>query len=125
MIDQMKALGAIAGLMKNKERLREIGERTKRNLEDARLCGQAGGGAVRVTVSGRMRVHDVTIDPSAAAALGQADSREQVESLIEEAMNDALARAERMVREEAGKAAQELGLPDTPEIRGMFEGPEG
>jgi DNA-binding YbaB/EbfC family protein len=121
MFEQMKAMGAIAGLLKNKERLREIGERTKRNLEEARLCGQAGGGAVRVIVSGRMRVHDVTIDPSAAAALAEPESREQVEELIAEAMNDALQRAERMVKEEAQKAAEELGLPDSPEMLRMFE----
>jgi len=121
MFEQMKAMGALAGLLKNKERLREIGERAKRNLEEARLCGQAGGGAVRVIVSGRMRVHDVTVDPSAAAALAQPESREQVEELIAEAMNDALERAERMVKEEAQKAAEELGLPDSPEMLRMFE----
>lgn len=122
MFEQMKAMGALAGLLKNKERLKEIGERTKRNLEEARLCGQAGGGAVRVIVSGRMRVHDVTVDPSAAAALAQPESRAQVEELIAEAMNDALQRAERMVREEAQKAAEELGLPDSPGMMRFLEG---
>lgn len=122
MFEQMKAMGAIAGLLKNKERLREVGERMKRNLEDARLCGSAGGGAVRVIVSGRMRVHQVTVDPAAAGALADPASRAQVEDLIGEAMNDALERAERMVKEEASKAAQDLGLPDSPEMLRMFEG---
>ena len=121
MLEQMKAMGAIAGLLKNKERLKEVGERTKRNLEEARLVGQAGGGAVRVVVSGRMRVHEVAIDPAAASALAQPDSRAQVEDLITEAMNDALQRAERVVKEEASKAASELGLPDSPEMLRMFD----
>ncbi|MFG0276035.1 MAG: YbaB/EbfC family nucleoid-associated protein [Phycisphaerales bacterium] len=122
MFDQMKSLGALAGLMKNKERIREVGERVKRNLEEARLCGQAGGGAVRVIVSGRMRVHEVIVDPAAAGALADPASRDQVQELIAEAMNDAVQRAERMVKEEAQKAADELGLGDSPELARLFGG---
>ena len=42
--DQFKAMGALAGLMKNREKIREAGERMQASLEAARIVGQAGGG---------------------------------------------------------------------------------
>ena len=122
MFDQMKALGAIAGLMKNKDRVREVGERMRDRLADARLSGQAGGGAVRVVVSGRMRVREVHIDDAAVAGLCHETSRPEVERLVLEAMNDALDQAERLVRSEAARAAEELGLPSSPDIERLLSG---
>ena len=119
MLEQMKAMGAIAGLMKNKDRLREVGERARARIESARLTGEAGGGAVRVLVSGRMQVLSVHIDPAACAALASG-ARADVETLIADATNDALEKAQALLKEEAARAADELGLSEAVDLRGMM-----
>jgi len=119
MIDQFKAMGAIAGLLKNKEKLKETGERLKQTIAGMSATGTAGGGAVRVTVSGTMRVTSVELSPAVIAGFAlQGDAAEQtramVESLIAEAANDALQSVQAMVHAEVARQSQELGLPDLP-----------
>lgn len=117
MFDQMKALGAMAGLLRDKDRMREIGEQFEEKLRSMSIEGSAGSGAVRVTVTGKMRVTEVFLDPALVAGLGAGDEgREMAQTLIEEATNDALVRAQTIIHEEARRLAQELGLPEIPGI---------
>lgn len=119
MFDQFKAMGALAGLMKNREKLREAGERMQSTLEAARIVGQAGGGLVRVEVSGRLRVQRVEIDPAVASSMGDERSRREAETLITEAVNDAMRAAERVIQQESQRMARELGIEDMPGMEGL------
>jgi DNA-binding YbaB/EbfC family protein len=115
MFDNLKALGALAGLMQNKDRVRAVAERFKGKLERMNVTGTAGGGAVRVSVTGKLRVTDVSLDPALIAGLQAGEGgRAMAQSLIQEAMNDAMSRAQALVHEEADKQARELGLPGLP-----------
>jgi DNA-binding protein YbaB len=119
MFDQFKAMGAVAGLLKNKEKLKEVGERLREKIAGMSATGTAGGGAVRITVAGNMKVTDVELSPAAVAGMAMGgesaeQSRLMVESLIAEATNDALTRVQVMVREEVARESRELGLPDIP-----------
>lgn len=115
MFDQLKSLGAIAGLMQNKDKVRAAVERFREKLERISVTGAAGGGAVRVTVTGKLRVTDVSLDPALIAGLqAGAGGRAMAQTLIQDAMNDAIARAQTLVHEEADKQARELGLPGLP-----------
>jgi DNA-binding protein YbaB len=67
MFEQMKAMGALAGLMKNRERMAEVADEFKRRVERISASGEAGGGAVLVEVDGKMRVTSVRLDPSLLA----------------------------------------------------------
>ncbi len=121
MFEQMKAMGALAGLMKNKERLAEVGEEFKRRVERISAQGEAGGGAVRVEVSGKMRVTSVRLDPSLLAGAGSGDEgRELAESLVREAVNDAVEQAQAMLQHEAQRMARELDLPELPGIERLL-----
>jgi DNA-binding YbaB/EbfC family protein len=124
MFENMKAMGAIAGLMKNKERLKELGEEFRAKLARMSAEGSAGGGAVRVTVSGQLRVQQVHLDPAVIAGLQTEGSggKAMVESLIADATNEAMNRIQVMVSEEARKMAEELGLPDMPGIQNLLGG---
>jgi len=124
MFENMKAMGAIAGLMKNKERLKEMGEEFRAKLATMSAEGSAGGGAVRVTVSGQLRVQQVHLDPAVIAGLQVegAGGKSMVESLIAEATNEAMSRMQVMVGEEARKMAEELGLPDMPGLQNLIGG---
>lgn len=119
MFDQFKAMGALAGLMKNREKIREAGERMQASLEAARIVGQAGGGLVRVEVSGRLRVQRVEIDPSVASAMGDDRSRREAEGLLADAVNDAMRAAERVIQQESQRMARELGIEDMPGMEGL------
>lgn len=121
MLDQFKAMGAVAGLMKNKEKLREVGERFQATLERINVTGSSGGGAVRVSVSGKLRVTDVHLDPALIAGLGTGEGgRAMAQALVAEAANDALQRAQAVIREEADRLARELGLPELPGMDRLF-----
>lgn len=112
MFDQMRAFGAISGLMKDRQKLTDAAARVKETLEASRVEGSAGSGAVVVTMSGSMKVLGVHVEPALAGAFSADDrSRELAQQLIAEATNDALAKAQARMREVVGEEARALGLP--------------
>lgn len=122
MFDQMRALGAITSLMKDRQKLADAAVRVRETLEASRVEGSAGGGAVRVTMSGAMKVLGVHVEPALAGAFSADDrSRHLAQQLIAEATNDALARAQVLVREVMGQEAKSLGLPE--ELASQIGGP--
>src|SRR2546427_11722947 len=98
MFDALRAAGSVAGLLKNKEALAAAGERIKRRLGEVRAQGASGGGAVRATASGDMRLIALAFDPAVLAGLSPTDpsSREMAERLIVEAVNNAMDMAKAM-----------------------------
>jgi len=112
MFDQLKAMQSIASLLKNKEQLAEAGERIKAKTDALRVTGQAGGGACRATVTGRMNVVDLTLDPALLAGMSVDEkTRELATNLIKDAVNDAMALAQEQVKTMIAKEAEALGLP--------------
>ena len=120
MFDQFKAMGQIAGLLKNKDRLADAAERVKAELEAVEVEGQAGGGAVRVRASGKLRILSVTVETAAAAGLATPEHKADAEQLITEATNDALTKAQEAARVIVEREMQELGLPALPADLGNF-----
>lgn len=119
MFDQFKSLGAVAGILRNREKIREAGEELKRRLEDIRAEGEAGGGAVRVTASGDMRILNVELSPAAMKS-SDAVSRRHLESLIAEASTDALRRAKALLQGEIVRLTDELGLQNIPGLERLL-----
>jgi DNA-binding protein YbaB len=132
MFDQMKAMGAVTSLLKNRDKLEQAGREFRDKLDRIRVTGVAGGSAVRVTVTGQLEVTEVFIDPAVIAgvnaeeavdaAAGTAEGRELAQTLVMDATNDAIARARAMIAEEARRAADELGLPDMPGMEKLLTG---
>ena len=120
MFDNIKAMGALAGLMKNKDAIKEAGRRIKERLAEVRAAGGSGGGAVRATVSGDMKVVSITLEPAALVGLNDPASRAMVESLIAEAVNNAMDIAKAMAQREIAKEAEALGLPNLPSMEGLL-----
>ncbi|MFM9957933.1 MAG: YbaB/EbfC family nucleoid-associated protein [Phycisphaerales bacterium] len=121
MFDQLKQMGALAGLLKNKDKIQDSVKAFQESLEGMSATGSASGGAVRVTVNGKMKVLSVKIDPSVANGMGKdAHSREMGERLILEATNDAMETVQGMVRDEANRHARGLGLPELPGLEGLL-----
>ena len=113
MFDQMKTLGAIAGLMRNKEQLRAAGERIRAEAERLRVSGDAGAGAVRATATGTLKIVAVELDPALCAGLAGDDAeRRAAQDLIVEAVNDAGRKAQEAMRACSPAEARELWARD-------------
>lgn len=117
MLDQLKAVGALAGLLKDRDKLQRIGERIQARLEQVRATGSAQGGAVTAVVTGRMRV--VSVDLGARAALASPADRALTQKMIADAVNDALAKAELLAKDAALEEAKASGLPDLPALSAL------
>lgn len=79
----------------------------QREMAAITVEGVAGGGLVRVTMSGKNELKRVTIDPS----LMKNEEREIVEDLIVAAHADAKTKLDSRLAEEMAKMAGALGLP--------------
>ncbi len=113
MFDKLKTMQALGSLMKNKEQLAIAGERIKAKIEQMRVEGEAGGGACRAIVSGKMKLIDLTLDPALLAGMAVDEkTRDLATALIKDAINDATTRAQQQVQELIAKEADELGLGD-------------
>jgi nucleoid-associated protein EbfC len=122
MFDKFKAMSAMASLMQNKDKLKAAGQRIKEQSQEVRATGESGGGAVRVTVNGQMKVLSVELAPALISGMAADDqTRDLAGSLIAEAVNNASALAQAQVKSILEKEARELGLPDLPtDITGLL-----
>ncbi len=121
MFDKLKTMQALGSLMKNKEQLAEAGERVKAKVEAMRVEGEAGGGACRAIVSGKMKLIDLTLDPALLAGMAVDEkTRDLATALIKDAINDATERAQRQVQDLISREAEELGLGDIGSQLGGF-----
>ena len=114
MFDQMKNLKQLAGLMGNAGELREKMEKFQAELERLTAEADAGAGAVRVVVNGKMTVLSVTLDPVMTAALvgeGAEADKTMIEELIVSATNEAIRRVQEQVKQEMAKMTGGMNLP--------------
>jgi len=79
-------------------------------LREMTLEATAGGGAVRVVVTGAQEVRQIEIDP---AAVDPAEV-EMLQDLVMAAVNDAIARSKELERDRMASVAGGMGLPGLP-----------
>ena len=85
----------------------EMLAKAQQDLEAARIEGSAGGGAVRVTMSGDQKVLGVAIDPEVV----DPDDVEMLQDLIMAAIGDAAEKASAQQAESFGAITGGLNLP--------------
>jgi DNA-binding protein YbaB len=113
MFDKLKTMQALGALMKNRDQIAQASERVKLRLEALRVEGQSGSGACRATVSGAMRVIDITLDPALLAGMSVDETtRDLAQGLIVDAVNDAMKNAQARAKEIIAKEMEDLGLGD-------------
>lgn len=121
MFDNVRMLTSLAGLMKNKDGLRQAGERIKAKMESTRVTGVAGGGAARATATGTMRILEVELSPALVMGMaGDPKTHQLAGTLIAEAVNMAIREAQGKLQQAVSEEAKALGLPDMPELSGLF-----
>jgi len=119
MFNQFKSMGAIAGVLKNKEKIKAAADELKERIAVTHAEGEAGSGAVRVVASADMKIVSVSLSPGAGGAMDEA-SRAMLENLITEATNEALLRARALLQGEVVRLTQELGLHDLPGLENLL-----
>ena len=117
MLDNLKSMAGLAGLLKDLPKIKERMSALKEQLDQQTTVGETGGGAVRVTATGLMRVVSIEVDPALLAGLVDStdpQDKAMAEDLITGAVNTALRNARDMAEKEAAAVAGELGLPMPP-----------
>lgn len=121
MFDNMKSLGALAGLMKNKDKLREAGDRVRAKMENTKVIGEAGSGAARAIATGTMRILEVELAPGLITGMAADEKTRLLASgLIAEAVNEALRRAQLAMKEAMEEEARALGLDGVPGLENLL-----
>ncbi|MBK1443176.1 YbaB/EbfC family nucleoid-associated protein [Acinetobacter pittii] len=88
-------------------------KKAKEELAQTEVHAEAGGGLVKVTMTGRYIVKRIEINPELLQ-----DEPDMIEDLIAVAVNDAVRQAEVISEEKMQKANSGMGLP--PGLAGMF-----
>lgn len=123
MFDKLKAMGALAGLMKDQEKLRAAAGRIKEKSAAIRVTGQAGAGACKAVVTGQLKVVSVDLAPGLLAGMvGDERTRSLAATLIADAVNDGLAQAQVKLKEVMDTEARAMGLPEIPSLGGLLGG---
>lgn len=112
----IKGLANLASLMRNAQEIQAKAAEMRERLSALRVEGTAGGGMIRVDVTGEQKVVGVHIEES----LIQGGDRELIEDLLVSAMNQALDQSRDAAAEEMSQLAGGLGFPGLNEALSKF-----
>ena len=91
--------GNMANIMKQAQRLQRQAEEKQKEMEAMEFEGTAGGGAVKVVMTGKKLLTKVTLDPETI----DPEDKETLEELILLAVNDASAKVDEKSDEAYGQ----------------------
>jgi DNA-binding YbaB/EbfC family protein len=96
----------LSALMQKAQELQTRMKEMQETASSLTVEAQSGGGMVRVVVDGTLRLRKIEID----AAIVAANDKSMLEDLILVAVNDGMARAQKMLAEEMSKLGPLGGL---------------
>lgn len=88
------------------QQAKQMQEDMQRDMREIRVEASAGGGVVRVSMTGAKEVIDLKIDPEAAGDV------EMLQDLIVAAVNEASRKADEAIKGKLGSKLGGMGLPD-------------
>ena len=86
-------------LMKQAQKMQKNMEDAQATLEEKTLEVSSGGGVVKVVITGKKEIQELTIDPAAV----DPEDVEMLQDLLISAVNEAFRQADEMVQKEMGK----------------------
>ena len=92
-------------MLKQAQQLQARLQKAQEELETATIEGSAGGGAVKVVMTGKQLVESVEIAPEAAEDI------EMLQDLIVAAMNDAASKVQEMASKKLGALTGGMNIP--------------
>ena len=94
-------------LIRQAQQLQARLAKAQQELEEMTVEGSAGGGVVRVVVSGKLAVQSVSIDPDAV----DPDDVQMLEELVLAAVNEGLQKAQELAQQKMGALTGGLKIP--------------
>ncbi len=98
--------GGLGNLMKQAQKMQEDMQKAQEELKNLEVEGQAGGGMVKITMTGKYAVRKVQIDDSLLN-----DDKDMLEDLIAAAINDASNKVEALTKDQMSDLTSGLNLP--------------
>ena len=98
--------GGIGNLMKQTQKIQEEMQKAQERLNALEVEGQAGGGMVKVTMTGKHEVRKVLVEDGLLR-----DDKDMLEDLIAAAFNDASNKVEQMMKDQLSGLASGLNFP--------------
>ncbi len=92
-------------MIKQAQKLQAQLQKAQSELETATVVGTAGGGVVKVVMTGKQTVDSIEIDPEAAEDI------ELLQDLVTAAVNDAANKVQEMAAQKLGGLAGGLNIP--------------
>jgi DNA-binding YbaB/EbfC family protein len=99
--------GNMNKMMKQVQKMQQDMAKMQEELGNRTVEASAGGGAVKVVVSGKQEIVSITLKPEAV----DPDDVEMLQDLLITAVNDALRQSQEMVAKEMGKLTGGLNIP--------------
>lgn len=97
--------GGIGNLMKQAQEMQANMQKAQAEIAQMEVVGEAGGGMVKVTMTGKHELVKVDIDDSIM------DDKEMLEDLFAAAVNSASRRVEEVTQEKMGGLTSGMNLP--------------
>ena len=107
-------LGNMLGMLKNAKQMQANMKRMQEELASRIFEGEAGGGLVKASVSGKGELVDLKIDPSAV----KAEDVELLEDMIKAAIAAGSTKAREAAKEELAKLTGGMNLPGLSDMLG-------
>lgn len=100
-------MGNMAGMMKKVQKLQADMAKMQEELKTRTIDVSAGGGAIKIVMTGEKQIQSLKIDPAAV----DAEDIEMLEDLVAAAVNEAIKKVDDMMASEMGKLTGGLNLP--------------
>ena len=92
-------------MMRQAQKLQAQLQKVQQELEELTVEGTAGGGVVKVTMTGKQEVESVTIEPEAA------EDVELLQDLVAAAVNDAFTKTQEMAAKKMSAVTGGMNIP--------------
>jgi len=99
--------GGLSNLMKQAQQMQENLQKAQEELQNMEVVGEAGGGMIKIVMTGRHDVSKVEIDDTLMK-----EDKEMLEDLLAAAVNDASRKIEKKREEKMSDMTGGLNLPE-------------
>jgi nucleoid-associated protein EbfC len=96
----------LGAMMQQAQKMQEDFQKAQQELAEMEVHGEAGGGLVKVVMTGKREVRKIEIDESLVR-----DDRDMLEDLVAAAVNDGVRRVDKMKQEKMASLTAGLQLP--------------
>ncbi|MBI2841653.1 MAG: YbaB/EbfC family nucleoid-associated protein [Acidobacteria bacterium] len=91
-------------MMRNAQRMQE---QIQQQMSEMKIEGSSGGGMVKITIDGHKHVLSISIDTEVI----KPEEREMLQDLVQAAMNDAMNKADELMRGQLAGLTAGLNIP--------------